>query len=95
MARVGITLRFIEFFRPKAVKYTPTELLIFLKPTIMTSAGEQTDGNIERIDARIEAGYAPKFVSPSGRVLGMPNLDGVESKAPVSRQDEPSRKPTF
>ena len=84
-----------KFFRPKAVKYTPTELLIFLKPTIMTSAGEQTDGNIERIDARIEAGYAPKFVSPSGRVLGMPDLDGIESKAPVSKQDEPSRKPTF
>jgi general secretion pathway protein D len=84
-----------KFFRPKAVKYTPTELLIFLKPTIMTSAGEQTDGNIERIDARIEPGYAPKFVSPSGKILGMPNLDGTESKVPASKQDEPSRKPTF
>ena len=84
-----------KFFRPKAVKYTPTELLIFLKPTIMTYAGEQTDGNIERIDARIEAGYAPKFVSPSGRILGMPDLDGIESKASVSKQDEPSRKPIF
>ena len=50
-----------KFFRPKAVKYTPTELLIFLKPTIMTSAGEQTDGNIERIDARIEADMHPSL----------------------------------
>ncbi len=84
-----------KFFRPKAVKYTPTELLIFLKPTIMTSGGEKTDVNIEQIDARIESGYAPKFVSPSGRILGMPNLDGTEKKLPSSRQDKPSSKPHF
>ena len=82
-----------KFFRPKAVKYTPTELLIFLKPTIMSSGGADTERNIEEIDARIEAGYAPKFVSPSGRVLGMPDLDGKVKDLPVSKQDKPSEKP--
>ena len=84
-----------KFFRPKAVKYTPTELLIFLKPTIMTPGREQTDRNIRQIDERIEPTYAPQFRSPSGRVLGMPDIDG-KSKKPVpntSNQDSPSVAP--
>ena len=84
-----------KFFRPKAVKYTPTELLIFLKPTIMTPGREETDRNIKQIDERIEPTYAPQFRSPSGRVLGMPDIDG-KSKKPVpntSNQDSPSVVP--
>ena len=84
-----------KFFRPKAVKYTPTELLIFLKPTIMTPGGEQTKRNIEQIDERIEPTYAPQFRSPSGRVLGMPDIDGKKKNElpSVSNQDSRSIPP--
>lgn len=84
-----------KFFRPKAVKYTPTELLIFLKPTIMMPGKEQTLNNIEQIDARIKPDYAPRFRSPSGKVLGMPDIDGKKKDiAPsVSNQDSRSVPP--
>lgn len=84
-----------KFFRPKAVKYTPTELLIFLKPTIMMPGKEQTQTNIEQIDARIKPDYAPRFRSPSGKVLGMPDIDGKKKDiAPsVSNQDSRSVPP--
>jgi general secretion pathway protein D len=65
-----------KFFRPKTVKYTPTELLIFLKPTIIKPNYNETAANVESIDTRIEGTYAPKFVSPSGKILGMPDIDG-------------------
>jgi general secretion pathway protein D len=81
-----------KFFRPKTIKYTPTELLIFLRPTIMRPGQELSDENINLIDARLAPQYAPKFTSPSGKILGMPNLDqkdlGLESV-----QDEPSPLP--
>jgi general secretion pathway protein D len=84
-----------KFFRPKTVKYTPTELLIFLKPTIMKPGGDETKGNIEQIDARIMPNYAPKFLSPSGRVLGMPDIDGMKNglTPSISIQDAPSALP--
>ena len=65
-----------KFFRPKTIKYTPTELLIFLRPTIIKPGYEETDANVQSIDERINASYAPKFTSPSGRTLGMPDIDG-------------------
>ncbi|MDA8775203.1 hypothetical protein N9N13_05690, partial [Opitutales bacterium] len=68
-----------KFFRPKTIKYTPTELLIFLKPTIMNAGSDNTKKNIQSIDERIDEYYAPKFRSPSGRILGMPNLDGSQN----------------
>ena len=84
-----------KFFSPKTVKYTPTELLIFLKPTIIMPGSEETQRNIEQIDFRIEPDYAPKFRSPSGRVLGIPDIDGKKksSSSPVSVQDKPSAPP--
>jgi len=81
-----------KFFRPKTVKYTPTELLIFLKPTIMKSGTNNTEKNINAIDERIDAQYKPKFVSPSGRILGMPDIDG-KNKNKSSSQDRPSSRP--
>ena len=65
-----------KFFRPKTVKYTPTELLIFLKPTIMRPGFNDTEDNINSIDERIKGDYKPKFTSPSGQILGMPDIDG-------------------
>ena len=81
-----------KFFRPKTVKYTPTELLIFLKPTIMKPGYNNSKANIQSIDDRIQGGYKPKFTSPSGQVLGMPDIDGKLRKQ-VSDKDKPSARP--
>ena len=51
----------------------------------MMPGSEETQRNIEQIDVRIEPDYAPKFRSPSGRVLGMPDIDGKKKEfAPSS-----------
>jgi general secretion pathway protein D len=81
-----------KFFRPKTVKYTPTELLIFLKPTIMKPGYNNTELNVQSIDERIKGDYKPKFTSPSGQVLGMPDIDG-ELRKQASIKDKPSSRP--
>lgn len=85
-----------KFFRPKAVKYTPTELLIFLRPTIMNPSLELSDENINLIDKRLDPKYSPHFRSPSGKVLGMPNLEEIPEVYPLdskAEQDTPSIQP--
>ena len=81
-----------KFFRPKTVKYTPTELLIFLRPTIIKPNDDRSEDNINLIDQRLDSSYSPQFRSPSGSVLGVPQLDkkGIGS---VSDQDTPSNQP--
>ena len=81
-----------RFFSPKTVKYTPTELMIFLRPTIMKPGFDDSDKNTRAIDKRIDANYAPKFSSPSGRILGMPDLDS-KRKGVSSLKDLPSDRP--
>ena len=83
-----------KFFKPKTVKYTPTELLIFLRPTIIKPNFNETAKNIESIDTCIESTYAPKFVSPSGKILGMPNVDGAKSLS-ANLQDNPASLPVI
>ena len=83
-----------KFFRPKAVKYTPTELLIFLRPTIMKPGDENTDSNVLQIDQRLNPKYSPQFRSPSGKILGMPDLDGKQDQL-ESPQDERSPRPNL
>ena len=83
-----------RFFRPKTIKYTPTELLIFLRPTIIKPDYEETKSNTQSIDERINPDYAPKFISPSGRILGMPDIDGKSKGSPLSK-DAPSRLPSL
>ena len=82
-----------KFFRPKTVKYTPTELMIFLRPTIMKPGFDDSDINTRTIDERIDPKYAPKFSSPSGRILGMPDLDSKKGKGVSSNPDMPSSLP--
>ena len=82
-----------KFFRPKTIKYTPTELLIFLRPTLLNPGGEETATNISQIDARINPNYAPKFISPSGKVLGANGLDPKKVSEETSPQDKPAVKP--
>ena len=83
-----------KFFKPKTIKYTPTELLIFLRPTIMKTNEDNTVRNTESIDQRIDADYAPMFRSPSGRILGMPDIDG-KKKGNASVKDKPSTLPSL
>jgi type II secretory pathway component GspD/PulD (secretin) len=83
-----------RFFKPKSIKYTPTELLIFLKPTIIRAGQNDTAENIKTIDDRIQAEYAPKFRSPSGQVLGMPDIEGNQSPSTFNK-DVQSRKPNL
>ncbi len=83
-----------KFFRPKTVKYTPTELLIFLKPTIMRPGFDDTEDNVNSIDERIKGDYKPKFTSPSGQILGMPDIDG-KNKGQASHKDKPSSRPSL
>ena len=82
-----------KFFKPKSIKYTPTELLIFLKPTIFKADQDDTAENIKTIDDRIQGEYAPKFRSPSGQVLGMPDIDGKKNSS--FSKDTQSRKPNL
>lgn len=84
-----------KFFTPKNVKYTPTELLIFLRPTIINPNDDPkvaSRQNTEKIDLRMDGSFNPVFRSPSGKILG-----GEESsnskKRNSSIQDEPSTKP--
>ena len=81
-----------KFFRPKAVKYTPTELLIFLRPTIINPTHELSDENINLIDQRLNPDYAPQFRSPSGKILGIPDLDQIDISEQAA-QDTPSIQP--
>jgi hypothetical protein len=60
----------------------------------MNAGTDNTKKNIQSIDDRIDSGYAPKFRSPSGRILGMPNLDGSQNNT-SSFQDTPAKKPSF
>ena len=84
-----------KFFRPKTVKYTPTELMIFLRPTIMKPGFDDSEINTQTIDQRIDPKYAPKFRSPSGKILGAPDLDSKKGKADSSNPDMPSSLPQF
>jgi len=83
-----------RFFKPKSIKYTPTELLIFLKPTIIRAGQNDTAENIKTIDDRIQAEYAPKFRSPSGQVLGMPDIEGKQIPSAFNK-DVQSKKPNL
>ena len=62
-----------KLFSPSQKKYTPTELMIFIKPTIIDPENPMDDFsnfNVERIDSMMEPEYTPMFISPSGKILG-------------------------
>ena len=83
-----------KFFRPNAVKYTPTELLIFLRPTILKPGEDRTAEHITNIDQRLSPDYRPRFTSPSGRALNPPSSkDSPTRRSSFSERDEPSPPP--
>ena len=82
-----------KFFSPKNEKYTPTELMIFIKPTIIDPENPLADfseRNVRTIDAMMSPKYSPRFISPSGKILGMPGKDDSNSNP-----DTPSSKPSL
>ena len=82
-----------KLFSPRQRKYTPTELMIFIKPTIIDPENpmdDQSKFNASRIDTMMQPGYTPAFRSPSGAILGEPG-----KKKSYSKQDEPSGKPSL
>ena len=81
-----------KFFRPKNVKYTPTELMIFLKPTIIDPNESTAEENSEILDRMLDPSYTPVFRAPSGRILGVPDLDG-KSRNNTTMKDAPSIQP--
>jgi general secretion pathway protein D len=86
-----------KFFRPKTVKYTPTELLIFLRPTIIRPDDNNTDKHIQEIDQRLVPEYVPRFTSPSGTVLNAQTAQTSKEKInrtnDLTERDEPSTIP--
>tara|TARA_B100002019_G_scaffold161469_1_gene139281 strand:+ start:6931 stop:9204 length:2274 start_codon:yes stop_codon:yes gene_type:complete len=82
-----------KLFSPSQKKYTPTELMIFIKPTIIDPENPMDDFsnfNVERIDSMMEPEYTPMFISPSGKILGE-----KKKKESLSKQDKPSTKPSL
>ena len=82
-----------KFFSPHNEKYTPTELMIFIRPTIIDPENPQDDFseiNKRTLDALMEPTYTPRFISPSGKVLGVP-----DKSASTSNPDKPSSKPSL
>ena len=85
-----------KFFRPKSLKYTPTELLIFLRPTILRPGENFTRQNVTDIDRRLSPDYRPRFTSPSGRGLVPPGeKDAPSRRNEFSERDAPSAIPVF
>ncbi len=80
-----------KFFSPKSEKYTPTELMIFIRPTIIDPENLSYDfskKNVDKLDSMMAPSYTPRFISPSNKILG------VEVTQPVgSSPDKPSSKP--
>lgn len=77
-----------KFFTPKSVKYTPTELIIFIRPKLFDpESSDRSDENTLRIDQTMRQNYFPTFTSPSGKSLGIPN------KAKPALTDEKSPFP--
>jgi len=82
-----------KFFSPRSEKYTPTELMIFIRPTIIDPENPThnlTDKNINTLDSMMMPKYTPRFISPSGKILGVDSVQAIGSNP-----DQPSSKPSL
>jgi general secretion pathway protein D len=82
-----------KFFSPRSEKYTPTELMIFIRPTIIDPENPThnlTDNNINTLDSMMMPKYTPRFISPSGKILGVDSVKVIGSSP-----DQPSSKPSL
>ena len=81
-----------KFFTPHNERYTPTELMIFIRPTIIDPENPLDDfskNNVSTLDSMMSPEYTPRFISPSGKVLGVPNLEESNSD-PDEKSVQPS-----
>jgi general secretion pathway protein D len=82
-----------KFFSPRNEKYTPTELMIFIRPTIIDPENPShnlTDKNVNTLDSMMMPEYTPRFISPSGKILGVESVQAIGSNP-----DQPSSKPSL
>jgi len=82
-----------KFFSPRSEKYTPTELMIFIRPTIIDPENPThnlTDKNVNTLDSMMMPEYTPRFISPSGKILGVDSVQAIGSTP-----DQPSSKPSL
>ena len=82
-----------KLFSPSQTKSTPSELMIFIRPSIIdpeNPSDDRTFQNTNTIDDLMNPKYTPMFIAPSGKILGVPDQDNM-----VSAQDKPSVKPSF
>lgn len=82
-----------KLFTPTQRKYTPTEMMIFIRPTIIDPENPLDDlssFNSDRIDSMMNGNYTPAFRSPSGKIFGTP-----DNKKSYSEQDNQSSKPSL
>ena len=80
-----------KFFTPKSTKYTPTELLIFIKPTIIDPDDDNIDSVVKRIEEnsnkinqdvkkRARTNYKPEFKFLDGESFDLRNMKPYEDK---------------
>ncbi len=82
-----------KLFTPTQKRYTPTELMIFIRPTIIDPENPLDDlstFNAGRIDSMMRNDYTPVFRSPSGKIFGTP-----DKKITHSEQDRKSNQPSL
>ena len=82
-----------KLFTPTQKRYTPTELMIFIRPTIIDPENpldDLTRFNSERIDSMMRKDYTPVFRSPSAKILGTPDKKNTHSE-----QDKKSNQPSL
>jgi len=91
-----------RFFSPKASKYTPTELLIFIRPTIIDPFEDDIDMVKSRIkdsqdeankliNSRAQPGYTPVFRTLDGKSVDV--RENSSSESLKSNQDKKSKQP--
>ena len=80
-----------KFFTPKSTKYTPTELLIFIKPTIIDPDDDNIDIVVKKIEEnsnkinqdvkkRARPNYKPEFKFLDGESFDLRNMKPYEDK---------------
>jgi type II secretory pathway component GspD/PulD (secretin) len=79
-----------KLFSPKETTTNPSELLIFIKPTIYDPEGV-SDENFELINSKMSPSYEPVFTAPTGKILIDPKLMKISSGN--NHKDTHSTKP--
>ena len=80
-----------KLFSPQNTTTTPSELLIFIKPTVYNPDQSVSDENFELINSRMSSGYEPVFTAPTGKTLIDSKL--IKTSSGINHKDTHSNKP--